>query len=430
MANPLITTARSLTGNPRACVYTEPLWGLSMMLCLPYASVYMLALGISDIQLGFITTIGTLSQMVFALLGGIINDKLGRRWTTAVVDFIAWCIPCLIWVGASLVDPRWAFWLFLGASVVNGTLKVTQNAWDCLMVEDARRGHITGIYTLVILAGQMSAIFAPIASVLVAQYSLVPAVRILYINAFIVMTGKIFWLYLWSHETQMGLVRRQATRGQSVISLLKGYGGVIRLVLASPGTIFSLIVAIIAAAVNTINNTFWQVITAGKLMVPTPLLPIFAMGRSVIAMVFLFLVVPRLTRSVNLKVPLLVGFAAYLVGQVLLASIPGPATGTAGVPTYALLCLSLVFDGFGMGIVATLAESLVALNVDKQERSRVMAVQHALIMLAVSPFGWIGGALSDISRSLPFVMTAVVLLAGVGLTLRHYARHPGEPGRA
>ena len=423
MANPLIQTVRNLRGNPRACVYTEPLWGISMSLCLPYASVYMLALGIDDVKLGFITTVGMLSQVVFGILGGVITDKIGRRLATAIFDVTAWSIPCLIWFFASLVDQRWAFAFFLGASVINGTLKITQNSWDCLMVEDAKREHITGIYTLVIVAGHMSAIFAPIAAVLVARYSLVPAVRILYANAFIVMTIKIIWLYLWSHETEMGLKRKAETHGVPIRRLLAGYGGVIRIILHSRGTIFALIIGILAAIVSTINTTFWQVVVNKKLMVPATLLPIFAMARSIIAMIFLFTVVPRITRTIHLKNPLLIGFVAYGVGQTLLSTIPAPA-GEAGVSTYVLLCTSLLFDGFGMGILAMLAESIVALNIDQQERSRAMAVQGMMIMLCVSPFGWIGGYLSSISRSLPFILTACILALGILVTLVHYRRQP------
>ena len=41
--NNLFHTLMELRGNPRACLFTEPMWGLSMNLCLPYMSVYMLA---------------------------------------------------------------------------------------------------------------------------------------------------------------------------------------------------------------------------------------------------------------------------------------------------------------------------------------------------------------------------------------------------
>ena len=427
MRNQLIATLVGLKGNPRACVYTEPLWGLSMNLCLPYASVYMLALGVHDAQLGFITTAGVLSQVVFGLLGGVITDRLGRRKTTAVFDIFAWCVPSAIWFAASLVNPGWAFAFFLGASLVNGTMQVPQNSWDCLMVEDAERDQITKIYSLVIVAGQMSAIFAPIAAVLVAQYSLVPAVRILYLNAMVVMLIKILWLYRWSHETAMGEIRMAETRGKSWRSLLAGYGGVARIIARSPGTIFSLVIAMLVAAVGTINGAFWQVIVSKKLGVPDPWLPIFAMGRSLIAMVFLFTVAPRLTASARLRRPLLVGFVSYLVGQGIVASISGATA--AGTTTYALLIVCLLFDGLGAGLLGMLAESLVALHVDRQERSRVMAVQRTLIMLAVSPFGWVAGLLSGVARHLPFLLTTAILLVGIVVTLVFYPgdRHDAEP---
>ena len=82
--NPLLSTLLTLRGNGRACVYTEPMWGLSMALVLPYASVFMLALGLQDHQIGLLATISMLSQMVAGLLSGAITDKFGRRLTTAV----------------------------------------------------------------------------------------------------------------------------------------------------------------------------------------------------------------------------------------------------------------------------------------------------------------------------------------------------------
>jgi MFS family permease len=409
----LFRTLIGLRGNARACVYTEPMWGFSMMLCLPYASVYMLALGIRDAQIGLLTTIGMLSQVVFGLLGGVITDKLGRRRTTAIFDFIAWCVPCVVWMLAQ------NFWFFLGAQLVNGAYKVTQNSWDCLLVEDVEKEKITKVYSLVIVAGQLSALFAPIASLLVSRYSLVPAVRILYLNAFVVMTAKLIILYAASHETATGAVRMRETRGKSIFELLAGYRDVVKIIVKSRGSIFSLVIAALVGAVGMVNTTFWQVIANKKLLVPDVALPFFPMLRSVIAMIFLFTVIPKVTATIRLKKPLLMGFASYFVGQLVLALIPAPQ-GSLAISGYALLCLSLVFDGFGAGILAMLAESLVALHVDKDERARVMAIQHTIIMLTTAPFGLISGLLSSVSRTLPFALTCVLLLAGILSTLRYY----------
>jgi MFS family permease len=410
MKNPLIQTLRELRGNPRACVYTEPLWGLSMNLCVPYASVYMLALGLADAQVGLAATVYMLSQVVFAFLSGPITDKLGRRKTTAIFDFLAWSLPCLIWMRAE------GFWFFLAAALFNGAMKVPTNSWDCLMVEDAKKSQITKIYSLVIVCGQLSALFAPIASVLVARLTLVPAVRILYINAFIVMTTKIIILYLCSRETGTGIIRMREAKGKSIFALAGGYGGVLKIMGKSKGTVFSLIITALVGAAGMINATFWQVIVSKKLLVPDSLLPLFPMFRSIIAIVFLFTVVPRITKA-SLKTPLLLGFASYVIGQSILILAP-----SGNILTYGILCVSLIFDGFGMGILAMLAESLVALNVDVAERARVMALQHMIIMLATSPFGWIGGVLSGISRNLPFVLTIALLLAGICVTLAHYRK--------
>jgi MFS family permease len=353
-----------------------------------------------------------LVQVVFAFLSGPITDKLGRRLTTAIFDFICWCIPCLIWWRAV------NFWFFLVAAIFNGTMKVTTNSWDCLLVEDAEKSQITRIYSLVVVCGQLSALFAPISSILVSRFTLVPAIRILYINAFIVMTIKIIVLYFCSHETRTGMVRMRETKGVSLFSLLAGYGGVIKIIVHSKGTIFSLVITALVGAVGMINTTFWQVIVSKKLLIPDPLLPLFPLLRSILAIVFLFTILPRLTR-LTLRTPLVLGFASYLIGQTLLIFAP-----LDGIFRYIMLCVSLVFDGFGSGALIMLSESLVALHVNPAERARVMAIQHMIIMFATSPFGWIGGILSGISRNLPFVLNIFLLTAGIIITLVYYSRNP------
>ncbi|MGC3954425.1 MAG: MFS transporter [Propionicimonas sp.] len=411
--NPLLVSLIGLRGNGRASVYTEPLWGLSMMLVLPYASVFMLALGVHDAQIGLLATISMLSQVVFGLLSGVITDKLGRRLTTAVFDIVAWAVPCLIWAFAQ------NFWWFLVASVVNGAWQVTQNSWDCLLVEDVDRAEIPKVYSLVKVAAEFSALFAPIAALLVSRWGLEPAVRILYLNAFVIMMVKIWLLYRYSTETETGRIRMEQTRGVSIWRSLAGYRGVLGLIVHSPGTIFSLVISAIVGAVALVNGTFWQLVINQRLGVPDALLPFFPMIRSVLSVVFFFTVIPRLTHARRLRAPTLLGFAVYLAGQLLLVVIPATA-GAATGSTYALLGVCLLLDAFGAGILYMLAESLVALHVDRQERSRVMAIQRTCVMLVTAPFGWISGWLSSVDRSWPFLLTSALLVLGLVLAGRFW----------
>ena len=109
----LFATLRSLRGNPRGCVYFEPLWGIPFNLYAPYVSIYMIALGMSEKQIGLIVSISWVFQIFLALISGVVTDKIGRRLATLISDILSWSIPALI----SAVAQN--FWYFLIAGVIN-----------------------------------------------------------------------------------------------------------------------------------------------------------------------------------------------------------------------------------------------------------------------------------------------------------------------
>lgn len=437
--NPLWRTLRTLRGNPKACVLTEPMWGISMALVLPYASVFMLALGITDARIGLIASIGMIAQVGWGLASGIITDKMGRRLAVAIFDIVCWVFPSIIWAVAQ------NFWYFVVASVLNGAVLVTQNSWDCLMVEDAEREQLTNIYSLVKVASDLSALFMPLAALLVSRWGLVFAVRLLYINAAFVMAVKVFVLYRFSRETRTGLRRRAETRHTPITEMLAGYRGVFgKLIWRSPGTLFSLLVMALVAAIGVVTGVFWPVLVTGRLGVPDAVLPFFQMIRSLVSIVFLFTIIPRLTsmadteldettdnaamdiaeigdsddaapahrKAPDLRRATMLGFGVYLVGQLLLVAIPLLGLNT-GFEIYAFLGATLILDSFGAGILFTMAESLVALHIDETERSRVMAIQRTVVTLSAAPFGWIAGWLSSVNRIYPFILSSILLLVGL-----------------
>lgn len=408
MKNQLIRTLLELKGNPRACIFTEPLWGLSMNLCLPYASVFMLALGLNDVQVGIVTSIYMFSQTIFSFLSGAIVDKMGRRKSTAVFDFLSWSLPCLIWASSK------NFWFFAVAALLNGMMKIPTVSWDCLLVEDAPKDKITHIYSWVIICGNLSALFAPISSLLVSRLTLVPALRILYINAFFIMTVKLLILYRFSTETEVGRIKRELSRHMSWRQMLYGYRSAAQKVLNSRGTVFAIIISVLVEIVGMIGTTFWQIIVSRRIGVPDTLLPLFPMIRSILAIVLFFTVISRINQN-RMKWPLYGGFASSILGCILLISVSN-----TGVWGYAILLLSLLFDALGGAVLNTLRESLVAIHADPEERSKIMALLQTIVMLVSVPFGYIGGVLSEISRILPFVLSIGLLLLGIIATAAFY----------
>lgn len=412
--HPLLETLIGLRGNPRACVYTEPMWGLSMNLCLPYASVYMLTFGMNDVEVGIISSIYMFSQMIFALLSGAIIDKMGRRKSTAIFDFLAWSLPCLIWAFSQ------GFWFFVVAALLNGMMKITTISWDCLLVEDAPKDKITHIYSWVLISSNLSALFAPISSILVAKLTLQPAIRILYINAFVIMSVKILILNKFSTETAVGKIRREATKNMSLAEILIGYKSAVKKIQKSSGTKFAIVISILVEIVGMLGMTFWQIIASRRIGVPDTLLPIFPMLKSVLAIFLFFTVIAHINQS-KLKLPLYGGFISAIIGYLLLISIDN-----TGVWGYVILSASLLFEALGISVLHTLRESLVAIHVDPAERSGIMAILQTIVMLVSVPFGYIGGVLSDISRILPFVLSIGILLLGILATAMYYRKKPNK----
>ncbi len=399
-----LRTLAELRGNPRACIFTEPMWGLSLGLLIPYATLYMKALGLSDADVGLVASIYAFSRAAFAFLSGVLIDKMGRRLSTMVFDFLSWSVPSLIWAFSQ------GFWFFAVAALLNGIMKVPTVSWACLLVEDAPKDKITRIYSWIFIAANFSALFAPISSIMVARLTLVPAIRILYINAFIVMTAKLLLLYKFSKETAVGKVKREASRQMSWGQMFSRYKHAVSIIFSSRATIFAIVIGVLMEIVILISDNFWQIYVQYNIGVPEPLMPIFLMVKSLISIAIFFTVISRIKQS-KLKWPMYGGFISAIAGCVLLISVPN-----AGAPVYLVLSVSLIFDALGGAVLSTIKESLIAIHADPGERAGIMAILQTTVMAFCIPFGYIAGALSEASRIYPFLLSIVILFAGIIVT--------------
>ncbi len=393
----MISTLLNLTGNPRGCVYTEPLWGIPYFLFFPYVSVYMVALGLTDKQIGTVISIGLACQIVWSLLSGVITDKMGRRLTTLVFDILAWTIPSLIWAVSQ------NFWYFVLAAIVNSTWRVPMNSWSCLMVEDADPDQLVDIYSLVYISGQLAAFFAPLAGILINVFTLVPTMRGLYLFAAVMFTVKCIATYRMTQETRQGLVRLHETKHQSAVTILTEYKGVVQELLRAPQTLYTAGIMLIISICSTISNGFWALIVTEKIHVPAQDLAYFPFVRSGLLLLFFFILTPRLGR-LHFRIPLVVGFAGYIVSQLVLITIPEK--------NYLLLLLNIVLEACSLAAVNPLVDRMTVLTVDPKERARILAILYVVVLLFTSPFGWIAGTLSDLDKNLPFMLNIALFAMG------------------
>ena len=401
--NGLVQTILGLTGNQRACLYTEPLWGIPYNLYLPFVSVYMAALGMSPTMIGLSSSIMLASQMVWALLSGVLTDKLGRRLTTIIFDTLSWSVPAFLWMLAQ--DYRW----FLVAALFNGAWRVTETSWGLLLVEDAKQEHLVHLYSIMHVAGLVSGFFAPIAFFFVKTYSIIPTMRVLYGITFVLMTAKFIILYFTTTETSVGKRRMAETRNVALLARLWDSRRVLVKMLHSRRMMLTIGFIACYSGVRSVNDAFWPLLITEKLGIAPENLSIFSTVKTLLMLLSYFVIVPRLDLR-RFRNPVLLGLVLFLTQEVLMLFMPTGA--------YWLVLVSVMMEAMALSLINPMSSALQMVNIDREERARMLGFFYAMCMLVTAPLGTIAGAMAEVNRSLPFVLMLMLTLIAVVLTFQ------------
>jgi MFS family permease len=397
----LFHTLIHLKGNPRACVYTEPLWGIPFNLYIPFFTVYQYALGVHDRQIGLLLSISLACQMLFSFFAGILTDRIGRRMTTFVFDLFAWTMATAVWALAQ------DFWWFLLAALLNSLFYIPAVSWNCMLVEDSKPGEILAVYTWITIAGLLAVFFAPLSGLLVNALGVVRAMRILLALTSFLMTIKFVLLYRFSTETEQGRLSQAAARRQPLGEALREFGPLARRMLRSRAIAMALGVSVILQITGTISGSFFSLYATQNLGIPAQWLAWFPMVRAAVMLVFL-LVIQQKFRFQSFRRPLAIGLIIYAAGQ--LALILAQRTPW-------LLAVYIPADALALAMVMPQKDTLVAHTLDIRDRARMMSLLYVAVIGASAPFGWIAGQLSAANRILPFLLNIILYLLCIGLIL-------------
>ena len=393
--HPMWNTLFSLRGNARACVYPEPMWGIPHSLYTPFATLFMYHLGIYDRQIGIIISVGMFFQMFTALLGGVATDKLGRKRTTFIFDILSWSVPCLIWAFSQ------NFWWFLTAHTVNSLWQITNNSWNCLLVEDTDPKLLVHIYSWCTISGLISAFLAPVASVMVSRFGVVPTVRALYLFSFVMMTAKFVIVNVFATETAQGKIRMAETKGVPVRQILSGYGAVFFKMIRTPHVRLILLIMVMINITAMISGSFFSLYVTQNLGIHDAFMGYFPIVRAGIMLVFMFAVQHRADR-LPFRIPMGAGLMLYIAAQCVLLLTP-PAN-------HLFLFIVIFMEAFGFALVIPRRDSLLVTYIDVRERARMLSLVYVVMIGFTSPFGWLAGLLSEYNRRLPFFLNIIIYL--------------------
>ncbi|MFH1512056.1 MAG: MFS transporter [Bacillota bacterium] len=396
----ILHTIRTLKGNERACLYTEPMWGIPFGLFIPFVSVYMAGIGLSPVMIGVISTIAMVSQVFWALLSGVLTDKFGRRLTTLIFDFIAWVIPSFLWMIAQ--DYRY----FIIAALFNGACRVTESAWTLLLIEDSSESKLIRIFSIIQISAHISGFFAPIAYFFVRRYDMVPTVRWLYGFFFTSMMVKIILVYILSRETSVGLRRMQESRGKSILHRLWDSRRVLYTMLKSRRIMLTIAFIACFTGLRGISDTFWPLLVTSKLQIAAENLSIFSTLKTLLMLCSYVFLVPRLNLK-RFKNPVGLGLTLFMAQAVSMLLMP------KGV--FGLVLATVLMEGAALSLLIPFSSGLQMVNIDREERARMLGFFYAISMLFTSPLSTVAGVLAEIDPSLPFAM--ILCLAGIAFLL-------------
>lgn len=396
--HPLIQVLADNKGNPRTLALIEPLWGIPYNLISPFATLYMYTQGITDVQIGLILSITMVAQVLFSFLGGILSDKLGRKFTTMMGDFFGWTLACLVWAVSN------NFWLFLAAALLNCFEQINQTAWYCLLIEDAHPKDLVGIYTWVNIGGLVAIFFAPLSGLFVSSYSIVPVVRVLYILFALTMLTKTLITFRFCHETRQGKIRRAETKGVSILHMLEEYRQLIPGLLKNKSVLKAVAVSVILYITNMVSTNFFGLYVTQRLGLSENFLALFPILNAAVMLIFMVGFQHRMNAT-KFRIPLWVGLALYAVAALVL--ILSPANSLVFVLLYVFLA------AVAAALVNPRKDALLQLNITPQERARINALIIAATIALSSPFGYLAGWLSSMDRRLPFAFTLLLFITAM-----------------
>ena len=412
MKNPMIASLAGMKGNARACLWPEPLWGIPYNLYLPYASLFMAALGLSPAQIGYIASINIVAQVVFATLSGVLTDKFGRRWTTFIFDVLSWSVPEFLWMFSQ--DFTW----FAAAAVFNGAWRVTENSWSLLLIDDMKPEEVVPAFSLTQMLGLFSAFFAPLSKLAIDAFGLVPTMRVLYGITFVSMTIKFILVQVFSRETSIGMRRMQATKNKSILRLLYECKDVYIKTVMSRRMLLTFGIFASYSLVTTLCNSYWALLVCQELGVAQGDVVFFTTTKSLVTLLCVLVLIPRITHYPT-KYPLLAGFLIHIASMLLLLFAPSGAFGTA------LLLISVLLEATALSILSPMTSSLLFINAGEEERARVCGLIYGTISLMTAIFPSLIGQMAEVSLRLPFAV-CVALFVFASLLVIPLSRMPAH----
>lgn len=404
----IFNSFRLLKGNTRVSVLCEPLWGVPFVLFNFYLSLYMKELGVTNQQLGYLISLGYIAGTFFSLISGAVTDKLGRKKTTFIFDFISWPLAVMIYFISD------SFALFALATFANSFSRIVGVSWNLMVIEDADNEQRVAAFNLLNIINIATGVIIPLAGILVSAYGVIISERIFLIYAAISMSTMILLRNRFYKETSVG---------QHILDEGKKISARINLKNILPINAISVLKdnpkAIIAAAVyilfyiyiplGTINSFYFAPFMTEVLELSKSSISVLGgvySGVMFIVFVFVIPLVSKRNHTINMQFG--IGVQAAALAMLIL------------IPTGNMIAaiLSIVFYAVGFGIFRPFVDSMLAEVSEGNSRAGIYSMINTITCAITALIGFVSGSIYLYNPKLIyvvsiFILTLCIILLGV-----------------
>jgi MFS family permease len=241
-----------MKGNIAVLTVTQVLGRFFRSMVMPYASLYVLALGGESSQIGVINSLRPLAGLVMFPLAGYFTDRAGRKKLIALAGYLS-AATMMLYVFA----PSWE-WIAL-AAFLQGFMVFMFPPTSAIMADSLppeSRG--VGVATMNTLASVFGMFSPYIAAILLQIYGTAPGMRILYA----LLAGSL----ALGATINLRFLKEKASEGDkgpsmSVSQIFRdAYGGVPAMLRRLPVSVRALgIVVILGFMANGVATSFWVI---------------------------------------------------------------------------------------------------------------------------------------------------------------------------
>lgn len=382
----LLSTFRGHNRSIYAILASEILFGTAIGWFTIYRSVYMVALGVSEVQVGVISALLFCSQAIGAVLGGWAAGRLGSKRAMQFFDGLAWGSAIVLWFLAQ------NFWYFAAAALLNGLFYGAIPNWNRIVADNSPPERRPTVYGLVHLCFLGSGLFGPVGGYFVTRYGLITGNRVIYAVGFIIVGAAILVRQLFIRPDAPDNTDRTTESAQgaelSFAQVLRFIWHDYRIRVIMLTTVLSNYTLIIW------NNYASLYMTSSQgLALSAGLISVFPLLSSLSIALVLLLIIPRVQAERYVQF-LFLGAVSMALGLVLFLLIPAKVF-------WPLVVFALCFNG-GNALLQPLRSSLQADIVASAMLPKVVSIGSAFGLLASIPIGPIAGALYRVHPRLPF----------------------------